>query len=204
MVVDLAPTVSLGGPYSGEAGAAITLTAGASNPNSGETAGFTYSWSFGDGKTDSGTSATDSHAYAAAGTYTATVTATDSVGETATATATVNVSADLSVTITGLPASGQSQTGTKASLGSQVSGGVGADTYSWTATLNGQTLFSGSASMFAFTPTTAGTYKISLTVTDSVGDTASTSGSLGVFAPYPRRLAACPPRAKARRGRRCR
>ncbi len=138
------------------------------------------------------------------GTYTATVTVTDSVGETATATATVNVAADLSATITGLPASGQSQTGTKVSLGSQVSGGVGADAYSWTATLNGQTLFSGGASMFAFSPTTAGTYEINLTVTDSVGDTASTSGSLGVFAPYPRRLAACPPRAKARRGRRCR
>ena len=116
VVVDLAPTASLGGPYSGEAGASITLTASASNPNSAEKAGFTYSWNFGDGATDSGTSATDSHAYAAAGTYTATVTATDSVGETATATATVNVAADLSATITGLPASGKSPVGTQLSL----------------------------------------------------------------------------------------
>ena len=91
VVVDLAPTVSLGGPYSGQAGAAVALTASASNPNAAEAAGFTYAWNFGDGKTGSGTSATDSHAYAAAGTYTATVTVTDSVGEQATATATVTV-----------------------------------------------------------------------------------------------------------------
>ena len=91
VVADQLPTASLGGPYAGQAGSAITLTASASNPNAGEAAGFTYSWNFGDGKTYSGTSATDTHAYAAAGTYTATVTATDSVGERASATATVTV-----------------------------------------------------------------------------------------------------------------
>ena len=80
VVVDLPPTVSLFDP-AGQAGSAIPFTASANNPNVGEAAGFTYSWNFGDGKTDSGTSPTDSHVYAAAGTYTATVTATDSVGE---------------------------------------------------------------------------------------------------------------------------
>ena len=62
------------------------------------------------------------------------MTATDSVGETATATATVNVAADLSATITGLPASGKSPVGTQLTLGSSVSGGVGADSYAWTVT----------------------------------------------------------------------
>ena len=119
MVVDLPPTVSLGGPYSGQAGVPITLTATANNPNSGEAAGFTYSWSFGDGAIDSGTSATYSHVYAAAGTYSATVTATDSVGEQPRATAIVNVSADLTATITGLPASGYSPEGTTLTLGSR-------------------------------------------------------------------------------------
>ncbi len=68
------------------------------------------------------------------------------------------------------------------SLTAQVTGGAtGTNTYSWTATLNGQTLFSGSASSFAFTPTIDGTYKINLTATDSLGDTASASGSLVVY-----------------------
>ena len=105
VVVDLGPTVSLGGPLLRPRRLGRHPHGQRSNPNSGEAAGFTYAWNFGDGKTGSGTSATISHAYAAAGTYTATVTATDSVGEQATATATVTVSADLTATITGLPSS---------------------------------------------------------------------------------------------------
>ncbi len=178
VVADLPPTVSLGGPYSGQAGAAITLTAGADNPNSGEAAGFTYSWAFGDGKTDGGTASTDSHAYAAVGTYTATVTATDSVGETATATATVNVSADLTAKITGLPASGYSPKGTQLTLGSSVSGGVGSDTYNWTVTTGGVTVATGTAASLSFTPSSTGTYQVALTVTDSAKDTASAGGSV--------------------------
>ncbi len=180
VVVDLAPTVSLGGPYSGQAGSAVTLTASASNPNSGEAAGFTYAWNFGDGKTGSGTSATISHAYAAAGTYTATVTATDSVGEQATTTATVTVSADLTATITGLPSSGDISKGTKLTLGSSVGGGVGADTYSWVVTLGGTTVASGAGSSLAFTPTSTGTYQATLTVTDAANDKASANGSVVV------------------------
>ncbi len=183
VVVDLAPTVSLGGPYSGQTGSAVTLTANASNPNSGEAAGFTYSWVFGDGATASGTSATDSHVYAAAGTYTTTVTATDSVGETATASATVTVSADLTATITGLPSSGYSLEGTKLTLGSSVSGGTGADTYSWTVTLGGTTVASGAGSSLAFTPTSTGTYQAALTVTDAAKDTATASGSVVIDLP---------------------
>jgi PKD repeat protein len=182
VVVDLAPTVSLVDP-SGQAGSAIPFTASAANPNVGEAAGFTYSWNFGDGKTDSGTSATDSHAYAAAGTYTATVTVTDSVGEQASASTTVVVAADLTATITGLPASGYVTFGTQLTLGSSVSGGVGADAYSWTVTQNGATVASGAGSSLAFTPSATGTYQVALTATDAVKDTASASGSVVIDLP---------------------
>ena len=180
VVADQPPTVSLGGPYSGQAGSAITFAAGASNPNPGEAAGFTYSWNFGDGQTDSGTSATDSHAYAAAGTYTATVTATDSVGEKVSATATVNVAVDLTATITGLPVSGYSPKGPQLTLVSSASGGVGADTYAWTVTQGGAMVTTGTGSSFSFTPSSTGMYQVALSVTDTVADKASASGSVVV------------------------
>ena len=179
VVVDLAPTVSLGGPTPARP-ARPSPHGRRSNPNSGEAAGFTYAWNFGDGKTGSGTSATISHAYAAAGTYTATVTATDSVGEQATATVTVTVSSTLSVSITGLPSSGDISKGTKLTLGASVGGGVGADTYSWVVTLGGTTVASGAGSSLAFTPTSTGTYQATLTVTDAANDKALANGSVVV------------------------
>ncbi len=166
VVADLAPTVSLVDPTA-QAGVAIAFTASAVNPNAGEAAGFTYSWNFGDGKTASGSTATVSHAYSTPGTYTVTVTATDSVGEKASASTTVSVAADLAATITGLPALGHSPEGTKVTLGSSVSGGVGADAYSWTVTEGGATVATGTTASLAFTPSAAGTYQVALTVTDS-------------------------------------
>ena len=111
------------------------------------------------------------------------MTATDSVGETATSSATVTVSADLTATITGLPSSGYSPTGTRLTLGSSVSGGVGADTYRWTVTLGGDTVAAGTASSLSFTPSGTGTYQAALVVTDSAKDTASAGGSVIVDLP---------------------
>ena len=124
------PTVSAGGPYSATTGAAVTLTASASDPNPADSADtFTYAWNFGDGFTVSGGTATVSHTYTAAGDYTVTVTATESNGDQATTTATVNVAsqAPLKAQITGLPPSGHSPQGSQVTLGSQVTGGAAGD-----------------------------------------------------------------------------
>ena len=87
--VNAAPVASAGGPYTGTAATALTLTAAGSTDADGTIA--SYAWTFGDGTT--GTGVTPSKTYAAAGTYTATVRVTDNVGATASASATVTIGA---------------------------------------------------------------------------------------------------------------
>jgi chitodextrinase len=98
-VSNVAPTASAGGPYAAEAGAPLRLTASAVDPSPiDQAAGFTYSWTFGDGTTGSGVSPT--HTYASPGTYTAAVKATDKDGGTSVlALATVVISAATSGSI---------------------------------------------------------------------------------------------------------
>ena len=82
-----APVADAGGPYSGDAGTAISFDASGSTDADGDA--LTYSWNFGDGSTGSGVSPT--HTYASAGTYTATVTVSDGTdSDQATASVTVN------------------------------------------------------------------------------------------------------------------
>ena len=84
------PTATIGGPYEGSAGSAITFLGGATDPSATDTAaGFQYSWSFGDGVTS--TLQSPSHTYANVGTYTVTLTVTDTVGGTSTVSTTANV-----------------------------------------------------------------------------------------------------------------
>jgi PKD repeat protein len=90
-VRNVPPSVNAGGPYVSTVGTAILFAGLVSDPSPVDTtAGFTYSWNFGDGTTS--TSATPSHAYSAAGTYTVSLRATDKDGATAIATATATVS----------------------------------------------------------------------------------------------------------------
>ncbi len=87
-VNDVAPSVTLTAPTSGEAGVSESFSASATDISPAvQAAGFTYSWMFGDGGTATG--ASPSHTFAAAGTYTVTVTATDEYGKTGTASGTI-------------------------------------------------------------------------------------------------------------------
>src|SRR5262249_30002660 len=72
-VNNVAPTVSIGGPYSGVTGAAINFTSSVSDPDPRDT--FKYQWNFGDGSTS--TLQNLSHTYATGGTFTVTLTVTD-------------------------------------------------------------------------------------------------------------------------------
>ena len=128
-VNDVAPTVSLTAPTSGEAGVAESFLASATDISpADQAAGFTYSWVFGDGGTATG--ASPSHTFTAAGTYTVTVTATDEYGKIGTATGTVvvvgppTVNAGSAFTVN----AGSSTTFSQATE----SGGTAPFTYSWT------------------------------------------------------------------------
>ena len=75
-VNNVAPTVGTDGPYSATPGATIYFIGSATDPSSTDTnAGFTYTWTFGDGATANTRST--SHVYATAGSYTVTFTARD-------------------------------------------------------------------------------------------------------------------------------
>ena len=49
-VKDVAPTVTIGGPYSGTAGMAVVFAGSGSEPSSQETTSLTYLWNFGDAR----------------------------------------------------------------------------------------------------------------------------------------------------------
>ena len=70
------PTADAGGPYSGTAGIPIVFDGSASDDPDGTI--VSYSWDFGDGST--GTGVSPSHTYVSAGSFTATLTVTDDDG----------------------------------------------------------------------------------------------------------------------------
>ncbi len=94
---------------------------------------------------------------------------------------TVTVATPLQASITGAPATGQSNAGTAVTLSAQASGGAaGQDSYSWVVMANGQTIASGNTAIFIYTPANPGTDQVALTVTDSSGSTASASQTLHI------------------------
>jgi hypothetical protein len=83
------PTASAGGPYSGEAGKPLTVTAAGSTDLTG-TIG-SYVWNWGDGTEGTSANATASHIYASGGTFTVSVTVTDDFPASDTATTTAAI-----------------------------------------------------------------------------------------------------------------
>ena len=85
------PTADAGGPYSGNAGAAVQFSAAGSFDPEGDT--LTYSWDFGDGgsPTSPSQNATATHTYQSGGTFTAVVSVDDGVNGPVTASATVDI-----------------------------------------------------------------------------------------------------------------
>lgn len=178
--VNAPPVAQAGGPYSGIAGVPIALTSAGSSDSDGNIVG--YNWSFGDNTTGSG--ATVNKTYATAGTYTVTLSVTDDDGATATDQATVTVAAPSGggniapiaqangpyTATAGVPIS-LSSAGSSDANGTIVS-------YGWTLG-NGQTATGASPSV---TYATAGTYTVTLTVTDNGGLTASDQATVTVTA----------------------
>ncbi|MCJ7555421.1 MAG: PKD domain-containing protein [Gammaproteobacteria bacterium] len=159
-----APTANAGGPYSGQPGQAIVFDGSGSTDSNGIGDIVSYAWTFGDGASASGVSV--SHAYAGDGSYTATLTVTDT-GE-------LSNSANAAVTIATPPVNqapvadvgGPYAVDTGVAItfdgtGSSDPEGAGL-TYAW----NFGDTRSGTGPSPAHTYVTAGTYDLSLTVSD--------------------------------------
>lgn len=140
-----------------------------------------YSWDFGDGSTAGGATGSASHTYASAGVYTVRLTVGDTAGLTSTTTQTITVDAAPSASFAAAP--------NPATVGSGIAfdGRGSGDTlgsitaYSWTFG-DGAAASGATASHVYGAP---GTYAVSLTVTNDVGQTNTTSRTVTVYGPPP-------------------
>jgi PKD repeat protein len=160
-------------------GSPVTLDASAStDPDPGVTI-TSYTWNFGDGTSASTTTATVTHTYAQPGSYTITLTATNSIGLSGQTTGPVGVDE--------LPTAAFALTPASPVPGAAVSFNAGAAndpdgsiaSYSWT--------FGDGTGATSPTPVTShayaapGSYPVTLTVTDSDGQSASSTVAVNVY-----------------------
>jgi PKD repeat protein len=142
-----------------------------SDPNSDT---FTYLWNFGDG-TATATAATNTHTYAVDGTYTVTLTTTDAWGDAASTTRVVTIAKPVTnvppVPVMGVPSCGGRVCAFSGAGSSDPNGD--AFTYSWN--WGDATTAGTGVNPAAHTYAVAGTYTVTLTVTDAWGDSASTT-----------------------------
>jgi PKD repeat protein len=137
-----------------------------------------YAWNYGDSAT--GTGVTSSHSYAAAGTYTVSLTVTDNLGATNTV--------SHPITVTAAPANQPPTavfTSSVSNLAASFNGSTSTDSdgtiaaYAWSF---GDTQ-TGTGATVAHSYAAAGTYTVSLTVTDNLGATGTVAHSVTVVAP---------------------
>ncbi|MCF6257376.1 MAG: PKD domain-containing protein [Gammaproteobacteria bacterium] len=164
------PVANPGGPYNGTVDVAVQFDGSASSDPDGSIA--SYSWDFGNGT--SGTGATPSATYSEAGTFDVTLTVTDDAGATNSMSTTVEVIAaanQLPVADPGGPYNGTVDVAVQfdGSASSDPDGSIAS--YSWDFG-NGT---SGTGATPSATYTEAGTFNVTLMVTDDVGETNSVS-----------------------------
>lgn len=189
-----APVADAGGPYTGDAAQTLTLSASGSTDPDGDA--LTYSWSLGDGSSAAG--AVVRRAYSTPGVYSATVTVTDSRGATATDTAQVTVRAinQRPVASVGGPYSGE--VGRPIAFNGSGSSDPDQDTltYAWT--------FGDGGSATGVSPThtfgSAGSFSVTLTVTDGRGGSQSASTQVPITVPNQAPVARIDGPAEARVG----
>ena len=178
---DRPPLAATDGPYVGIEGSAVTLSAANSTDPDGDA--LAYAWSFGDGATGTGVSPT--HVYADNGNYAVRVIVTDPYGAADTAFTTVTVM-NVAPSVAAFAGAQLLQGETYAASGSFAD--PGADT--WTATVDygdgggPQPLaLSGKGFALSHRYTAAGTFTVTVRVTDDDGDTGVRTATVVVQSP---------------------
>jgi endonuclease G len=178
---DRAPVAATDGPYVGIEGSAVTLDASSSSDPDGDA--LTYEWSFGDGS--EGTGARPTHTYADNGNYQVRVIATDPYGAADTATTTVTVM-NAAPVVAAFAGGSLLQGETYASSGTFSDAGED----SWTATVDygdgggaHPLALSGSGFSLSHTYAAAGTFTVTVRVTDDDGAEGVRTATVAVQSP---------------------
>jgi len=174
MVWDDAPTADAGGPYSGDEGSAIPLTAAASTDPEGPLAAWAWDCDAdGTYETPAASATSGACTFLDEGTYTVGLQVTDAAGLSATATATVTV-ANVAPTFTGAPPATAAEGVLYSYLPTVVDPSVDVLTFSLGASAPAGMTLDPSTGLLEWTPTfaDAGTASVTLTVDDGDGGTA--------------------------------
>lgn len=176
------PTVTVTAPDTATPGTSTKITVAATASTTSNAPIQQIQIDFGDGKSQTlqGNATSVQHVYQSGGTYTITVVATDANGSTGSGSTVVVVGNGGSTDFTVSPTSPQKNTTVSfnASNSSAPTPGATITDYSWNFG-NGATAF-GSSPNQTTTYTTAGTYNVTLTVTDSAGGRASATKQVTV------------------------
>jgi PKD repeat protein len=195
-VTQVPPAVTIGTiPVALYAGISTTFSASATSVSTSATsAGFTYVFSWGDGTTSTtiaasagnGTGVTATHSYSAAGSFTLTVTATDKYSEAGSRTASIAVynkapAVTLNLSATGAPIE-TAITATATATASYAPDGAGGFTfvYSWGDGTANTTVMGSSPQAPSHTFDIAGTFSVSVSVTDATGVAGTATKSITV------------------------
>jgi PKD repeat protein len=177
--ITAAPTASfLTSPSLPRAGDVVNFNASASQAATGHTI-RTYAWDFGDGSPQTTTKPQTTHAYLNPGTYTVTLVVTDDVGATGVKSNPVTVASDAPIADFSFTQSAPTSTHTMVfnSSGSSAAPGRTITSYAWDF---GDSLPGSSLASPTHAYTAAGSYNVTLTVTDSAGKTGRVTKTVAV------------------------
>jgi PKD repeat protein len=172
-----APTASFFySPTAPSTGQSVNFDGSASQPGTNATI-TQYSWVFGDGSTNSGVR--PSHAFTIPGTYNVSLTVTNDRGLSATTTNTVSVISGRPTATFTFTVDAPTRTVAVDGGGSTAVGGATIVNYTWNWG-DGASTNSGGVSAQTHTYGAAGTYPVTLTITDSAGQTATSSKNVTI------------------------